>query len=38
MDFLRKMIANTRAHLAGLGTSQKLAIGLCVVVMAGALF
>jgi len=37
MDFLRKMIENTRAHLKGLGTSQKLAIFLCVVVMAGAL-
>jgi flagellar biosynthesis/type III secretory pathway M-ring protein FliF/YscJ len=37
MDFLRKMISSTRAHLTGLETSQKLAIGLCVVVMGGAL-
>jgi flagellar biosynthesis/type III secretory pathway M-ring protein FliF/YscJ len=37
MDFLRKMIAGTWAHLAGLGASQKVAIFLCVVVMAGAL-
>ncbi|MBN1345971.1 MAG: hypothetical protein JXQ73_24990 [Phycisphaerae bacterium] len=31
------MLSNTQAHLASLGTSQKLAIGLCAVVMAGAL-
>ncbi len=37
MDFLRKMISSTQAHLTGLGASQKLVIGLCVVVIAGAL-
>ena len=37
MEFLRRMIANTRAHLSALGTSQKIAIALCVVVMGGAL-
>ncbi len=37
MDFLRNMIANTQAHLSGLGMSQKLTLALCVVVMAGAL-
>lgn len=37
MDFLRNMVANTQAHLAGLGTSQKIAIGLCVVVLGGSL-
>ncbi len=37
MDFLRKMAANTWAHVSGLGTSQKLAVALCVVVMGGAL-
>jgi flagellar M-ring protein FliF len=37
MDFLRKMIASTHESLSTLGASQKLVIGLCVVVMAGAL-
>jgi len=37
MEFLRKMVSSTQAHFSGLGTSQKLAVGLCVVVMAGAL-
>lgn len=37
MDFLRKMLAGAQDSLAGLGTSQKLAIGLCLVVMGGAL-
>lgn len=37
MDFLRKMVANTMAHLSALSTSHKLVIGLCVVVMALAL-
>ncbi len=37
MDFLQKVFAQSKAHLQGLSLSQRVAIGLCVVVMLGAL-
>jgi flagellar M-ring protein FliF len=37
MEFLKKLIEQSRSHLRGLTTSQQVAIGLCVVVIAGAL-
>ncbi|HOW17628.1 MAG TPA: flagellar M-ring protein FliF C-terminal domain-containing protein [Phycisphaerae bacterium] len=37
MEFLKKLFAQSKTHLAGLSVSQRAAIGLCVVVMLGAL-
>jgi len=37
MEFLKKLLTQTGAHLSGLNTSQRLAIGLCVVIVVGAL-
>lgn len=38
MEFLRKLTLQTKAHLQGLTTSQKLAIGLSVILIAVAIF
>lgn len=38
MEFLRKLVIQTRTHLQGLTVSQRLAIGSCVVLIAVALF
>lgn len=38
MDFLRRIIAQSKVHLHGLSPSQRVAIGLCVVVLVAALF
>jgi flagellar M-ring protein FliF len=38
MEFLRKLIVQTKAHLQGLTLSQRLAIGSCVALIAVALF
>jgi flagellar biosynthesis/type III secretory pathway M-ring protein FliF/YscJ len=37
MDFVRKLWTQTGEHLRGLSRSQRIAIGLCVVIVAGAL-
>lgn len=38
MEFLKKLFVQSKAHLHGLGASQRAAIALCVIVMVGALF
>ncbi len=38
MEFLRKLILQTKVHLQGLTVSQRLAIGSCVILIAVALF
>ncbi len=38
MEFLRRMVAQSKVHLQGLSLSQRAAIGLCMVVLVGALY